>query len=206
MNQGYHQLELQENSRDITTFSTHIGLYRYQRLNFGTRSAGEIFQDTVSREIIRDISGCLNISDHILNYSQLELEMLAAEFACRKFHVLLYGSSFKIVTDHKPLEVILNNPRHKTSIRLQRMMVRMLNYEFNVEYAPGKANISDFTSRHPLPREICTKRELGTTKDVKQEVNFVVASDIPRAIRKEELVKATESDEKLQRRGVNRGM
>ena len=66
MNHGYHQIELQENSRDITTFSTHIGLYRYKRLNFGTRSAGEIFQDTVSREITRDISRYLNISVHIL--------------------------------------------------------------------------------------------------------------------------------------------
>ena len=75
----------------------------------------------------------------------------------------------------------------------------MLNYEFKVEYRPGKANISDFTSRHPLPRENCTKRELGTTKDVKQYVNFVVASDIPRPISKEELVKATESDEELKR-------
>ena len=80
------------------------------------------------------------------NHSQIELEMLAADFACRKFHVFLYGLTFKIVTDHKPLEVILNNPRHKTSIRLQRMMVRMLDYEFKVEYRPGKTNISDYTS------------------------------------------------------------
>ena len=70
MNHGYHQLELQENSRDITTFSTHIGLCRYKRIHFGTRSAGEIFQDTVSREITRDIPGCLNISDHILVYGK----------------------------------------------------------------------------------------------------------------------------------------
>ncbi|PFX25910.1 Uncharacterized protein K02A2.6 [Stylophora pistillata] len=79
------------------------------------------------------------------------------------------------------------------------MMVRMLDYEFKVEYRPGKTNISDYTSRHPLPRETCTRRELGTTKDVKQYVNFVVASDIPRAISKEDLVKATENDEELKR-------
>ena len=29
MNHGYHQLELKENSRDITTSATHVGLYRY---------------------------------------------------------------------------------------------------------------------------------------------------------------------------------
>ena len=59
-------------------------------------------------------------------YSQIELETLAADFACRKFHVFLYGKPFIVVTDHKPLEVIFNNPRHATSIRLQRMTVRML--------------------------------------------------------------------------------
>ncbi|XP_022787546.1 uncharacterized protein K02A2.6-like [Stylophora pistillata] len=108
----------------------------------------------------------------------------------------MYGLPFKIVTDHKPLEVILNNPRHQAPIRLQKMMVRMLDYEFKVEHRTGKTNISDYTSRHPLPRETCTRRELDTTKDVKQ---YVVASDIPRAISKEYLVKATENDEELKR-------
>lgn len=74
MNHGYHQLELQENSRNITTFSTHVGLCSYKRLNFGTRSAGEIFQATVSREITRDILGCLNISDGILVYRKNQQE------------------------------------------------------------------------------------------------------------------------------------
>ena len=32
--QAYHQLELDEASRYITTFSTHIGLFRYKRLNY----------------------------------------------------------------------------------------------------------------------------------------------------------------------------
>ena len=74
MNHGYHQLELEENSRDITTFATHVGLYRYKRLNFGTRSAGEVFQETVSKEITRDIVGCINISDDILVFGRNQKE------------------------------------------------------------------------------------------------------------------------------------
>lgn len=66
------------------------------------------------------------LSDAERNYSQIVLEMLAADFACRKFHIFLCGLSFKIVTDLKALKVILNNSRYKTSIRLQRTMVRML--------------------------------------------------------------------------------
>jgi hypothetical protein len=50
MNYGYHQLELDENSRDITTFSTHIGFYQYKRLNYGNKSAGDILQNRIKEE------------------------------------------------------------------------------------------------------------------------------------------------------------
>ena len=49
MSKGYHQLELNESSRNVTTFSTHIGLYQYKRPNYGARSAAEIFQETIRR-------------------------------------------------------------------------------------------------------------------------------------------------------------
>ena len=62
---GYHQLLLHTDSRHITTFSTHAGLYRYKRLNFGINSAAEIFQETV-RESLRGSPGVVNISDDIL--------------------------------------------------------------------------------------------------------------------------------------------
>ena len=51
------------------------------------------------------------LSETERNYSQTELEMFAADFTRRKFHTFLYGLLFTIVTDHKPLEVILNNSR-----------------------------------------------------------------------------------------------
>ena len=40
---AYHQLELHESSREITTFITQKGLFRYKRLIFGVNSAPEIF-------------------------------------------------------------------------------------------------------------------------------------------------------------------
>ena len=41
------------------------------------------------------------LSDVEQRYSQIEQEMLAVDFACRKFHVFLYGKPFTIFTDHK---------------------------------------------------------------------------------------------------------
>ena len=47
LNKGYHQLELDEESRYITTFVTHAGLFQYKRLSFGINSAAEIFQHQI---------------------------------------------------------------------------------------------------------------------------------------------------------------
>ena len=68
LNQGYNQLELAEESRYITTFSTHVGLFRFKRLNFGVNSASEIFQDTI-RQVLNGLDGVLNVSDDILVFS-----------------------------------------------------------------------------------------------------------------------------------------
>lgn len=46
---GFHQLKLDEESRNITTFSTHLGQRGYCRLNFGTNSAPEIFHEEVRK-------------------------------------------------------------------------------------------------------------------------------------------------------------
>ena len=58
---GYHQLELEPESRNITTFSTHIGLRRYKRLMFGINAASEndvmsYFNPRLKTEVIVDAS------------------------------------------------------------------------------------------------------------------------------------------------------
>ncbi|XP_028418120.1 uncharacterized protein K02A2.6-like [Dendronephthya gigantea] len=62
---GFHQLELHEDSRGVTTFSTHVGLRRFRRLNFGTNSAPEIFHEEL-RKLLTGIKGVRNIHDDIL--------------------------------------------------------------------------------------------------------------------------------------------
>ena len=49
--QGYHQIVLDEKSRDITTFSTPQGLFRYKRLIFGAK-----MRLRISRKLLRQIS------------------------------------------------------------------------------------------------------------------------------------------------------
>ena len=62
---GYHQLELEPQSRAITTFATHVGLFRYKRLLFGVKSAAEQYQYEI-QTALAGIEGVENISDDII--------------------------------------------------------------------------------------------------------------------------------------------
>ena len=65
LNQDYHQLLLHPDSRHITTFSTHTGLFRYKCLSFGINPAAEKFQNVIA-SAISDIPNVKNISDDVI--------------------------------------------------------------------------------------------------------------------------------------------
>ena len=73
LSQAYHQLELHEQSRYITTFSTHMGLYRYKRLNYGTNAAAEIFQYSL-QTALEGLKGVKNIADDIIIFGATRSE------------------------------------------------------------------------------------------------------------------------------------
>ena len=62
---GFHQIELQEESRNITTFITHKGLFRYKRLMFGISSAPELYQHII-QQVLVGCEGAYNIHDDII--------------------------------------------------------------------------------------------------------------------------------------------
>ena len=55
------------------------------------------------------------------NYSQVEKEALSLIFGVRHFHAYLYGRSFTIVTDHKPLTSILGPKKGIPSLAAARL-------------------------------------------------------------------------------------
>lgn len=62
---GYQQIELDPESRALTTFSTHMGLKRYKCLIFGLSSAPEMYQYVI-QQTLQGIPGARNISDDII--------------------------------------------------------------------------------------------------------------------------------------------
>ena len=70
---GYHQIELHPDSRDITTFICHKGLFQYKRLIFGVTSAAEAYQK-ILQQVLQGLKGCRNISDDIIVFGKTKTE------------------------------------------------------------------------------------------------------------------------------------
>lgn len=65
LRQAYHQLQLDESSKQLTVINTHKGLYAYTRLVFGITSAPAIWQRTMD-QILQDLPAQWNQDDIIV--------------------------------------------------------------------------------------------------------------------------------------------
>lgn len=130
-----------------------------------------------------------SLNDTEKNYSQIEKEMLSILFACTKFHYYTYGRQIKVINDHKPLLGIMKKDIHKIpSAKLQRMKLKLLNYDIKLEFAPGNTiHLADYLSRYEQIIE--TKED----KSMSQAVLSINVSDE----RINELQNETKNDENL---------
>ena len=88
-------------------------------------------------------------------YSQIDKEALAIVFGVKRYHQYLYGRTFSIYSDHKPLMYLFGENRGipaTASARIQRWALTLSGYCYSIKYRPGK-NIgnADGLSRLPLP-------------------------------------------------------
>ncbi|XP_057677181.1 uncharacterized protein K02A2.6-like [Corythoichthys intestinalis] len=94
------------------------------------------------------------------NYAQLEREALSIIFGVRKFHQCLYGRRFTLLTDHRPLTMILGLNAGIPSLaaaRLQRWALLLSAHSYDIKYRKSDLHCNaDGLSRLPLP---VTKRE-----------------------------------------------
>ena len=95
-----------------------------------------------------------SLTDTESRYSQTEREMLAVVWACEHFHLYIYGAEFTVLSDHTPLESIVN----KVSNTTERLCLRLQPYKLVLRYRPGKDNPADFLSRHPVKTTSTTSR------------------------------------------------
>ena len=84
-------------------------------------------------------------------YSQLEREALAIRWACERCYTYLIGSTFTVLSDHKPLESLMNNANSRPPTRIERWLMYLQQFDFKVKYLRGKINCADYLSRHAMP-------------------------------------------------------
>ncbi|XP_052276600.1 uncharacterized protein K02A2.6-like [Dreissena polymorpha] len=124
-------------------------------------------------------------------YAQIEKEMLAVVYGCEKFHKLLYGrDTFLVESDHKPLESILKKEIHKAPLRIQRMILKLQPYDFNLVHKSGKdMGLADCLSRLPL--------ENHYEKTIDEEL-MVLKLDTLSCSNHDKIARATQADEQFQ--------
>ena len=90
------------------------------------------------------------LSDCEQRYANIEREMLAVVFGCERFHTYLFGKRFLVQSDQKPLEMIHRKNLAAAPQILQRMLLRLQPYDFELRYKPGKEMaLADTMSRQP---------------------------------------------------------
>ena len=144
------------------------------------------------RKIVAFVSRSL--SDVEQRYSQTEKEALAIVWAVERLHLYLCGGHFQLITDCKPVELILNNPKSKPPAQIQRWNLRLQEYDFSVVHTKGIDNPSDFLSRHPSQYTTPQQEQMAT-----RYVNFISSHAVPKAMSLSEIEEATKEDVTLQK-------
>jgi hypothetical protein len=102
--QGYHQIKVAEDSRDLTAFVTHSGLWRYARMPFGIKIAPAFFT-AILNDLFRKLlyKGVIIYIDDILIYStsvSRHFELLQEVFdILRKANLKIKASKCKFAVE-----------------------------------------------------------------------------------------------------------
>ena len=126
-------------------------------------------------------------------WAQIEKELLAIVFACKKFNDYIYGKEVIIESDHKPLETIFKKQLEKAPARLQNMLLKLQKYNIKVVYKKGKEMYLADTLSRAYPSNTTTEEE---TFDY-QVMTLETAATAISPPRYEELIDATANDDTL---------
>ena len=86
------------------------------------------------------------LNEEQMKYATTETELLAIVFALKSWCHYLYGERFEVFSYHKSLKYIFT--QKDLNLRQRRWMELLEDYDFDLQYHPGKANVvADALSR-----------------------------------------------------------
>ncbi|XP_065204609.1 uncharacterized protein K02A2.6-like [Planococcus citri] len=127
------------------------------------------------------------LTDVERRYSQLEKEALALVWGVERFHYYLYGRHFQLITDNKPIQLILTSSDLNQSLRVQRWHLRLQGYDFELVHKAGKNNIAD-----PLSRLVSSTDR--SHDHVESYIHLVINASIPKLMTLKEIEQASLND------------
>ena len=158
-NVAFHWLETHEKAfRDLQHLLTDPATLRYYDVAKPVTLQVDASQNGLGAALIQH-QGPVAYASKAMNdtqrrYAQIEKELLAVVFACKRFHQYVYGKTITVESDHKPLEAILKKPLSQAPSRLQKMLMQLQAYDINLVYKKGsEMYIADALSR-AFPPEI----------------------------------------------------
>ena len=101
------------------------------------------------------------LTDTQIRYAQIEKELYAICFGLTKFYQYVFGRRVVVETDHQPLISIFKKPLNKCPARLQRMLLQLQKFDFELRYRPGK----DLLLADALSRAYLSETEVDLLED-----------------------------------------
>ncbi|GJX82516.1 putative reverse transcriptase domain-containing protein [Tanacetum coccineum] len=213
---GYHQLRVREQDISKTAFRTRYGHYEFQVMPFGLTNAPAdekeheehlkaILELLKKEQLYAKFSKCefwipkvlvqcrrrkvlayasQQLKVHEKNYTTHDLELGSVVFALKIWRHYLYGTRCTVFTDHKSLQHILD--QKELNMRQRRWLELLSDYDCDIRYHPGKANVvADALSRkertEPLRvRALVMKIGLDLPKRILEDVGGIIRRDIPK--------------------------
>lgn len=108
-------------------------------------------------------------------YAVIEKEALAVTWACDKFSDYVLEMKFTVETDHKPLvPLFTSTDLSKMTPRILRFRMRLMMYELDVVYEPGKEQITAVTlSFAPIKKNV--NENIDLVEEVESFIQQIVA-------------------------------
>jgi len=103
------------------------------------------------------------------NYSTTEKELLAIVWAVKYFRPYVYGTKFKVVTDHKPLIWLfsVNDP----GSRLIRWRLKLEEYDYEIIHKAGRANTNADALSRNVKCDTCERIEERNIHTIKEDAD-----------------------------------
>ncbi|RXN30291.1 retrotransposon-like family member retr-1 [Labeo rohita] len=136
-----------------------------------------------------------SMTDSECRYAQIKKECLGLVFGLEKFHNYVYGlPTFTAETDHRPLIAIIKKNLNEMTPRIQRLMMKLQRYDFNLVYTPGKYLVLADT----LSRASTQNSENTTEEDVEIHVNLVRTAFPVSDAKSKQIAEETRKDDELE--------